>query len=280
VTLYMREDIASLWQGTDAFVSAQALQGDVYRQVKGRRTLRFEAAGRSYFAKIHHGVGWLEIIKNLLTLKKPVVSARQEWQAITRLHSLGIATMSLAAYGERGRNPATRFSFLLTDELAQTTSLETLCAQWRTQRPAFSFKCRLIAEVARISRVLHGNGVCHRDYYLCHFLLDNSTADAGQPALSVIDLHRALLGDKLHPRWVEKDIAALYFSCDNIGLSRTDLCRFVCAYTGMGLREALQDRSAFWQAVQDRAGKIRRREVRKQERSKRKQSHAENGVSA
>jgi heptose I phosphotransferase len=41
------------------------LQGEVFRELEGRRTLRTEVAGRGYFVKIHRGAGWAEIVKNL-----------------------------------------------------------------------------------------------------------------------------------------------------------------------------------------------------------------------
>ena len=78
----LAEPFKSLWAGQDAFTAVEALQGQVYRELEGRRTLRTEVQGRGYFVKIHRGIGWGEIIKNLLTAKLPVLGAAQEWQAI------------------------------------------------------------------------------------------------------------------------------------------------------------------------------------------------------
>src|SRR6185295_20373102 len=55
-----------------------ALEGEVYRNVAGRKTLRFSRDGKSYFLKVHLGVGWKEIIKNLIRFRLPVVSAKTE----------------------------------------------------------------------------------------------------------------------------------------------------------------------------------------------------------
>uniref|UniRef100_A0A1I7YB18 DUF885 domain-containing protein n=1 Tax=Steinernema glaseri TaxID=37863 RepID=A0A1I7YB18_9BILA len=71
-----------LWAGRDAFDAVEALQGEVYRELEGRRTLRTEVEGNGYFVKIHRGIGWGEIFKNLFTAKLPVLGAGQEWQAI------------------------------------------------------------------------------------------------------------------------------------------------------------------------------------------------------
>ena len=49
----------------DALFEVMAhLDGEVYREVASRRTFRFEHDGKAYFAKVHFGVGWKEIIKN------------------------------------------------------------------------------------------------------------------------------------------------------------------------------------------------------------------------
>jgi lipopolysaccharide core heptose(I) kinase len=283
MTVYLREDIAAQWRGRDPFVVADQLQGEVYRSVKTRRTLRFETGGKTYFIKIHHGVGWSEIFKNLISVRLPVVSARQEWLAIGRLTELGVPTMSVAGFGERGWNPAHRDSFLITDELTDTVSLETLCARWPQGRPDFVFKRRLLEQVAHISRRLHGNGVCHRDFYLCHFLLHcppGGEPDPGaEPKLSVIDLHRAMIRDTLSPRWIEKDIAGLYFSSFGIGLTKTDLLRFLTLYTGLPLREALVVHAPFIRRIQARANKTWRRDQRKLARARSDAPAANNGGS-
>ncbi len=45
------------------------MQGEVFRQMASRKTIRVTLDGAPYFAKIHYGVGWWEIVKNLLHLK-------------------------------------------------------------------------------------------------------------------------------------------------------------------------------------------------------------------
>ncbi len=79
--LVLEEPFKRLWNGRDPFEAVEALQGKVYRELEGRRTLRTEVDGRGYFVKIHRGIGWGEIAKNLLTAKLPVLGARQEWQS-------------------------------------------------------------------------------------------------------------------------------------------------------------------------------------------------------
>ena len=55
--LILDEPFRSLWAGQDPFVAVEELRGEVFRELEARRTLRTEVAGRSYFVKIHRGVG-------------------------------------------------------------------------------------------------------------------------------------------------------------------------------------------------------------------------------
>ena len=206
--LVLAEPFKSLWAGRDAFVAVEALQGQVYRELEGRRTLRTEVDGRGYFVKIHRGIGWGEIVKNLLTAKLPVLGARQEWDAIQRLTEVGVATMTAVAYGERGSNPAAQHSFIVTEELAPTTDLEQLSLNWAQQPPEPRLKRALIAEVARMTGMMHRAGVNHRDCYICHFLLHTDKPVTPQDfKLSVIDLKAST--SLRRPSEIRKKISAL-----------------------------------------------------------------------
>lgn len=252
--LHMNDAFSRHFQGKDPFAELAALNGKVYRQLSGRKTFQFDLAGRSYFAKLHFGIGWQEIFKNLVLLRLPIVGARNEWQAIGRLQELGIATMTAVAYGEEGLNPATRKSFIVTEALQDTISLEDFCLHWQQQAPAFSLKRQLIIQLAQTSRTLHSNGICHRDYYLCHFLLHlQNGLPRADLRMSLIDLHRALLRRNLGRRWIVKDLAGLYYSALHIGLTNSDLLRFIRCYEQQDLRTALTKHLPFWNEVNKRA---------------------------
>ncbi|MEO4045476.1 lipopolysaccharide core heptose(I) kinase RfaP [Pseudomonas sp. CAU 1711] len=261
--LMLAEPFQSLWAGKDAFVAVEALQGKVYRELEGRRTLRAEVDGRGYFVKIHRGIGWGEIVKNLLSAKLPVLGARQEWLAIRRLTEAGVPTMTAVAYGERGGNPARQHSFIVTEELAPTTDLEQLTLGWATQPPQPRLKRALLEEVARMTGTMHRAGVNHRDCYICHFLLHTDrpiTAD--DLRLSLIDLHRAQVRAATPRRWRNKDLAALYFSALDIGLTRGDKLRFLRAYFQRPLRDILRDEARLLAWLQRKADKLYARKQR------------------
>jgi heptose I phosphotransferase len=263
VKLILVEPFKSLWAGRDAFDAVEALQGQVYRELEGRRTLRTEVDGRGYFVKIHRGIGWGEIIKNLLTAKAPVLGAAQEWQAIQRLSEAGVPTMTAVAYGERGANPASQHSFIVTEELAPTVDLEQLSLNWAQQPPKPGLKWALIRQVAQMTGDMHRAGVNHRDCYICHFLLHTDRPiQASDLRLSVIDLHRAQVRDAVPRRWRDKDLAALYFSALDIGLTRRDKLRFLRTYFQCPLRQVLRDEANLLAWLERKAAKLYERKQR------------------
>jgi hypothetical protein len=255
------EFAAQLPANTDAFDYIMQLDGEMFRDMDNRRTLRFGLGGKRYFLKAHYGVGWREILKNLLQLKSPVLGARDEWLAIKHLESLGVETMRLVGYGQRGWNPARQESFVITEALEDTCSLEDFCAAWENSPPSSSTELRLkralINRVACIARLMHGSGMNHRDFYLCHFLLDCSVDVLQQPAaalhLFLIDLHRVQLRRRTPARWIVKDIGGLYFSAMRIGLTQRDLFRFMTAYRNKSLRATLKEDTGFWNRCRGRA---------------------------
>ena len=264
--LYLREDFKQAWEGQDPFDAADRLEGEVFRSVKSRRTLRFEMNGKTFFAKIHHGVGWKEILKNLLQFKKPVLGAENEWAALNQLQELGIDTMVPCAYGQRGSNPARQDSFIITEDLINTESLEDFCRDWPRKSPPFRLKKALIEKLAWVSRQMHTNGMNHRDYYICHFLLDvtngRENLDPTNLKASLIDLHRAQIRNKTPRRWVVKDVAGLYFSAMDMGLTRRDLFRFMRMYSDKPLRAALREDAAFWRDIDAVAKRLYAKEQR------------------
>lgn len=239
----------------NAFDQIMLLRGQVFRELEGRRTQRIELDGQGYFLKQHFGVGYKEIIKNLLQLRLPVVSAENEWLALHKLYELKIPTMRAVGFGSRGWNPATRQSFLLTEELVDMVSLEDLCLAWQTSTPSVKFKRALIKEVARMARVLHENGVNHRDFYICHFLIASNKIESEQPVLYLIDLHRAQIRKTTPLRWVIKDLAGLYFSSKDCRLTSRDLLRFIREYRNKPLKSVVAKESNFWERVKRRGDK-------------------------
>ncbi|MDR2365127.1 MAG: lipopolysaccharide core heptose(I) kinase RfaP [Zoogloeaceae bacterium] len=266
MTLFLLPPFAQHWENKDAFAEAGRIEGQVYRVMPGRRTLRAEIGGRGYFVKIHQGVGWREIFKNLLTGRLPVLGAAQEWRALQRLAAAHVPTMRAAAFGERGRNPARRQSFLITEEITPAIDLETLTQSWQAAPPARALKYALIRALAELVRNMHRAGVNHRDCYLCHFLLRTEDWETTAAPLVVIDLHRAQTRAVVPRRWRDKDLAALYFSALDIGLTRRDKLRFLRRYFARPLRDILQEEAALLVWLEKKAARLMTRFEKHKER--------------
>lgn len=289
------EIVTHLGDGSAAFDRIFALTGQLYRHVEGRQTLPVEIGGETYFLKRHHGYGWKRIVRSLLAGRWPVLSARNEVEAICRLNAVGISSVDVVGFGERGRNPATRQSFLLMRTLSDCRDLEKICREWPQQSPSPVFRREVIEAVAETTKRMHDAGVNHRDYYLCHLWLELSSVRVSdlelirrplikpkingvtqaehEPIaigivgnrsqaplrLHVIDLHRAMLRRRVPLFWLIKDLAGLLFSAWEYGLTKSDCVRFLRAYRGRSTRDVLADERWLWRCVIWRAVQLFRK---------------------
>ena len=114
--------------------------------------------------------------------------------------------------------------------------------------------------VAVIARGLHGLGINHQDFYICHFLLDTqdalTTGNVAEVPIYLVDLHRAGIHTKIPVRWLVKDLAGLYYSTFDIGLSRRDVLRFLRVYFDLPLREVFTRHAALIRRCELRAQKL------------------------
>ena len=287
--LYLRSDLA--WANFDKVMSIGKTVTPAIRDVENtqRRTVKFSHQNNDYYVKTHGGVGWKEILKNLAYFRLPVLGAEHEWRGVhhlrrqTLLRNLRLNTLEIAGYGSREHflggfvhDPARRQSFTVTDEIPNAKSLEDLCRddwKWGDRRidniKEVRFKRWLIDQLAQTARIIHQSGANHRDFYLGHFLMQQSeNSDQFEPTearLFLIDLHRMRIhrpsifswlaaivkglspSGRIRPpvshprkRWHIKDVAGLYYSSMNLGLTLRDWCRFMTTYGNLNRRQALQ----------------------------------------
>ena len=257
------EPFAEEWADKDAFEEVSNISGTVVRHKEGRKTQRFEFAGAVFYVKHHSGIGWGEYLKNLSQFKRPVIGARNEWEAINYLQQLNISTLTPVAFGEKGNNPARQESFLITKELTGVLSLAKYAESWPENPPSFVERLSLIHAVADIAKTIHHAGINHRDLYICHFLLRLDEKDVRQPVLHLVDLHRAQIRKKVPYRWLVKDVASIYFSAMDIGLSKRDILRFMRRYFDRPLKEVFASESNLLDAIQRRAEKLYQRDFKR-----------------
>jgi tRNA A-37 threonylcarbamoyl transferase component Bud32 len=245
--LALPDHLRSLF-GADPFSEMMQLQGPIYRDVVGRRTMKVALGGQSYFVKQHFGIGWGEIFKNVFIFKAPILGALTEVKAIEKLVEIGIATTPLVAYGVKGINPATQQSFILTQDLGDITSLEDVCADWVSTPPDADFKRRVIVAMASLAARMHAAGLCHRDFYLCHLVLKKDAFAQGKVDLILIDLHRMRMHQAGDGKAAMKDIAGLIFSAMDCGFSEEDWALFKQHY--------LPQSAQFWLQAEKRAKQL------------------------
>ncbi|MEE2615268.1 MAG: lipopolysaccharide core heptose(I) kinase RfaP [Verrucomicrobiota bacterium] len=246
-------ELARYYSEESAFDQLMNCEGEKFRHIKTRRTIKFEKGGKNYFIKIHRACGWREVWKNWFAFKRPVTSARMEWEAIDRLNSLNVSTLSVVGRGIRGKAPANQESFVITEALEGMISLEQLTQRWKELAVCkrICLKRELIRQVAIIAKTIHCNGLNHRDFYLCHFLVKDRQWDQWQPedflTLHLIDLHRMQQRLIVPKRWWIKDLAGLLFSALDCNLTRNDLLRFSMIYWDCSLHDLCRERlSILW----------------------------------
>lgn len=252
---WVRDDLAEALSG-DPFAALAHMPKETVRRADNRHTFRFEYGGRAYFAKVHGGIGWRQILEDLITLKRPVVDARNESDACRRLAEVGIRAPQVAAFAAQGANPAKRRSFVACDALEGFVSLSQVARCWRRKPPPPRLRWQLTRELARLTRTLHDAGINHRDYYFDHLLADAAALAEGRVELALIDLHRAGLRRKVPTRWLERDLAALSFSAAYEGATATDQFRFLRHYAGKSPAVAIRSQRRFWRNAARRAARL------------------------
>jgi heptose I phosphotransferase len=214
------------------FTGGQAAKNLLRERTTTRLDL-VDASGtmRTFFLKRHERPPLAEFVKPLLRFQRPIIGARNEWEAILRFHQAGIATMIPVALGESSGR-----SFLLT------AGIEGCCklTEWMAARSSTLHNGELrtlrqiIAEVADVARTMHAAGFHHQDFYLTHLMLPQG-GSSPRP-IHVLDLGRVRWQRRLSRRWIVKDLAQLHYSASRVTAS--DGLRFLTRYLGRPIEEA------------------------------------------
>lgn len=242
----------ALPEGADPFEWFLQGGGEVHRHVKNRLTYEVNSGDMHFYVKRHLGCGWGEVLKEWYRFRKPVVSARTEWEGAERLAAAGVRVPSVLGKGERGRYPHAVESFVVLEALEDCESLEHCKEGWLEVSGLrwIALKRKLLQEVGDMTRKMHNSGINHRDCYLCHFLINRDLIQHWQvnddTPLTLIDLHRVQQRSTVPPRWLLKDLRSLFFSAMDVGLTSTDCARFLRAYLGSDWKDQVRDQAKFW----------------------------------
>jgi hypothetical protein len=213
--------------GFDAFekiMAAPAPAGDITRAVPGRFTTRVEAAGRVLYLKRFRGfkIAW---------------QARNEWERLHELREAGIACATPVALGERAGLIAASESFLMTEEIPNAMQ-----ADWWLRDHA-GRRREILAPIAALVKAFHALGYSHKDFYLCHFFVQES----GGLRIFLLDLQRCDQPLLFPRRWRVKDLAQLHYSMtQQAGYSQGEWREFakLCDITDANLLRAVEAKSS------------------------------------
>ena len=216
------------------------LEGVVVKSaVRERSTQRLNLEGVTVYVKKHFFPGVREVLKSFLRFKFPL-GALNEWQALLAFHAHNIPTMTPICAGRKPLlGKIEKESFLLTENLGEASRLDDFLKRNSAipcRGKVLETKKRILENLADITRRMHSAGINHRDYYLCHILMDN------RERLYVIDLHRVNARDKVGKRWMVKDLAALLFSSLEVPVTHGQRLAFYKRYMQIS-RLATDDKS-------------------------------------
>jgi tRNA A-37 threonylcarbamoyl transferase component Bud32 len=178
--------------------------------------------------------------------------ARTEGETIERLAASGIPTPHIVAFGEQWGLLCERRSFLMTEEIPDSESLERRlppCFDDAAVQAGRAVRRDFIRRLGAFIRRFHDTGFRHRDLYLSHIFCSRAGT------FSLIDLARASRPLRQR-RFQVKDIAQLHFSAPAPRFSRTDRLRFYLAYAGR--RRLLPQDKVFLGQVARKAGRMAR----------------------
>ena len=165
-------------------------------------------------------------LRNWISHHKLRSFARMEHEAADRLAAAGIDTPHVIACGEQWRTVFEDKSFLMTEEVKDSRSLEAqlpACFEGPLTLGKRQARRDFIRRLASFIRRFHETGYRHRDLYLSHIFC------SGGGEFCLIDLARASR-PFLRRRFQVKDIAQLHYSAPAESFTRADRLRFYLTY--------------------------------------------------
>lgn len=162
--------------------SSHAL-GVIVKENPVRRVLRMELAGEGggLFIKIYWHSGAGEAIKHLAAPSK----GRMEWRNSRALEKRGIPTSEGVGYGEKRRAGILKASYYLTNSIEGGVDLERWWGSEEGSAP--QNRSKVIEEVGRLVRALHGENFFPSDLHLSNLILRRGKG--GEHELYLVDLH-------------------------------------------------------------------------------------------
>jgi hypothetical protein len=225
--LFINEKFSSLLAANDftdlsSFMCAP--RENSYRDVKERLTVGLDLFENGNSQRVYLKRHWTE--KNHSS-KAPHKEAKAEFENIQLLKSTSIPVPEVVAagWGYINKRPVGFVMLLEVPGLQADHFIETI----RRDGMWPEVKVNFINKLAVLAALFHNLGFNHRDFYLCHFFVDQKF---GVVNLHMIDLQRVQKRSLFRSRWIVKDLAQLCYSSLKLA-SRTDRLRFYLRYAGI-----------------------------------------------
>lgn len=246
---YLNPTLRAHWKD-DPYAVIHHQSGELIRQVNNRSTLKFNIGKETFYLKRYLPLPWHKVLVAFLCGKYTTLGAQPELRALQKLKRIGIPAPIPVGWGSRRGH-----SFIVTEGLKNTSSLEEHVAHWRQHKPTQAHRRALLNAVADMTRILHSCGINHQDLYLCHFHLSQDARPLA-PKLYLIDLHRAQLRAQVPTHKKIKDLGELYSSAHHLGITTREQIRFVRRYRHLPLKTLDINEQRFWHRAMQRAHKI------------------------
>jgi heptose I phosphotransferase len=223
---------------------------DRFHAKQGRSTCRWvlekPAAGDGgprrlvVYLKRHLEMSWLQRLMALVWPRGCWSPAMQECRHLEWARQQGVPVPDVVAAAEFIGPWGRVRSCLAVEELPDMLPLNEavpLAASRLSPTDFRIWKRTLVAEMARLSRMLHDRRCFHKDLYLCHFYIvrqDIATLPNWRGRVSLIDLHRLAYHRWTWWLWQIKDLAQLLYSSEVDGVDVRDRLAFWREYSELG----------------------------------------------
>ncbi len=196
----------------------------------------------SVYLKRHYQLPWWRGWLATLWPWRNWSPAWREWRQLEWARQQGLPVPRTVAVAEYIGPWGQLRSVLAVEELTGMISLQEAIPLAAVRQDAQSFrywKQGLVAEMARLTRMLHDRRCFHKDLYLCHFFISAQDtrrvpSEGWRGRIHLIDLHRLAHHRLMWRIWQTKDLAELLYSSGIVGVDARDLLVFWRAYRGEG----------------------------------------------
>lgn len=212
----------------DDFRTLKELEGgSLLKKNRFRSVVRIELKDKVFYLKRHFW-SWKERIKSIVPwIKKE--DARNEWENMILLRSLGFNTMTPVAFGEKKIFGIPYFSLTLTENVYDAEKLEHYLPKHFSQpliKEKIIRKREIIKKLAILARDFHRKGLNHQDFYLGHLFIRPKDEE-----IFIIDIQRVHHRKKIRMHDRIKDLSQLAFSAKGLGIfTKADFIRFIHTY--------------------------------------------------